>query len=190
MLVELLLLLSFFQIGLLGVGGDEASLAFLEYEVIERWGLLSPSQLADLMVVSKMAPGGIFLHTATLSGYMASAPKAGFWGIIGTSFLCVAALSLPAFIWANVVDFFSKRRPTARILSCMLALLRPLLPGLIASAAILLMTSDNFGSPSQEPWRFGVSIFLFLSTLVGVGIYRIHPLFMVILCGLSGLLLL
>lgn len=190
MLIELLLFLSFFQVGLLGIGGDAGSQAFLEYETIERWGLLSPELLADLMVVSKILPGGTGLNAATLTGFMASAGKAGFWGTIGTSCLCVVGLALPAFIWTNVVAFFSKRRPGRLVLDCILTLLRPLLPGLIAAAAILMMTGENFGSPTSDPWRFGVSTFLFLATLVGTGIYKLNVLFMVILCGLAGMVLL
>lgn len=71
-----------------------------------------------------------------------------------------------------------------------MVVLRPLVPGLIAAAAIIMMRTDNFGSPSTTPWDFWVSIFLFLSTLIGVGYYHINALFMVVLCGITGWILL
>lgn len=71
-----------------------------------------------------------------------------------------------------------------------MAVLRPLVPGLIAAAAILLMRQDIFSSFQQSPWDFCVSVFLFLATLIGVGLYRFNAAFMIILCGLAGCILL
>ena len=68
-------------------------------------------------------------------------------------------------------------------------LLRPLVPGLIAAAALLLMNTENFGSPTESPWQLGVSIFLFLAALIGMGIYKIHAGVMILLCGIAGWIL-
>lgn len=70
-----------------------------------------------------------------------------------------------------------------------MVVLRPLIPGLVAAAAILLMRADNFGSLTESPWDFWMSTFLFLSTLIGVGYYRFNSLFIVLLCGLAGLII-
>ena len=49
-----------------------------------------------------------------------------------------------------------------------------------------MMRGDNFGSPTQSPWDFWVSLFLFVCTLLGVAVFRFHAAFMVLLCGLAG----
>ena len=49
--------------------------------------------------------------------------------------------------------------------------------------------ADTFGTPSTTPWDFMVSIFLFLATLIGIGVYKFNALFMVVLCGLAGCVL-
>ena len=57
-------------------------------------------------------------------------------------------------------------------------------------ALVLMLTPGNFGSPSQSPWQFGVSLFLFAATAVGVGHFRFHPAFMLGLCAVAGFILL
>ena len=59
----------------------------------------------------------------------------------------------------------------------------------IAAAAILLMSADNFGSPSQSTFQFIVSIIIFLFAFIGTRLYRIHPILMIILAGLAGLVI-
>ena len=51
------------------------------------------------------------------------------------------------------------------------------------------MNTENFGSPTESPWQLGVSIFLFLAALIGMGIYKIHAGVMILLCGIAGWIL-
>ena len=71
-----------------------------------------------------------------------------------------------------------------------LTLMRPLVPGLMAAAVLLLCTSGTFGTPKETPWQFGITLFLFFATLIGSALFRINSLVMIALCGIAGWLLL
>ena len=67
--------------------------------------------------------------------------------------------------------------------------LRPAVVGLLAAAALLLMNSENFSSMSENPWRFCLSIFLFVFALIAQKVYRLGPILIIVLCGLAGIVL-
>ena len=190
MLIFLVLFLSFFQVSFLGMGGNAAAQALLEHEVITLHHWFTPAQMANLMVFCRMLPGGTGLNTATLTAASATANKFGFWGTIAASICSAAGLIVPSTFWTAFYTKIQEKRKYQAFFECAMVVLRPLVPGLIAAAAIIMMRADNFGSPSTTPWDFWVSIFLFFSTLIGVGYYRINALFMVIMCGIAGWILL
>jgi chromate transporter len=68
--------------------------------------------------------------------------------------------------------------------------LRPAVVGLLAAATLLLMTPDNFSTPSADPWQFCISCFLFLAAFVGVKFVKINPIRMILYCAVAGLALL
>lgn len=187
--IYILLILSFLQIGLLGIGGSPSAQALLEHEVVTLHHWLTPEQMADLMVFCRMLPGGTGVNTASITGSVAAASQFGFWGCALASIVSVTSLAIPAALWTAVIARFQKNRESQSFLNCAMVVLRPLIPGLIAAAAILLMRQDNFGSLNDTPWEFWMSTFLFLATLIGVGYYRFNSLFIVLLCGLAGLMI-
>ena len=63
---------------------------------------------------------------------------------------------------------------------------RPAVVGLIASAALLLMTEDNFGSPISSPLQFYVSIVLFAAAFVALKFFKVSPLLLLLLAGIFG----
>ena len=52
------------------------------------------------------------------------------------------------------------------------------------------MTPDNFSTPSDDPWQFGVSCFLFAASFYGVLVVKINPIRMILYCAVAGLVLL
>ena len=67
--------------------------------------------------------------------------------------------------------------------------LRPAVVGLLASAALVLMTVENFGSPTDDTYTFVVSCAIFLVAFVATRKYKVNPILMIVLCGVAGLLL-
>lgn len=190
MMVFLILLLSFFQVSFLGIGGNAGAQALIEHEVITLHHWFTPAQMADLMVFCRLLPGGTGLNTATLTATIATANKYGFLGTIFASICAALGLVIPSTFWTAFYTKVQEKRKYQNFYECAMVVLRPLVPGLIGAAAIIMMRADIFGSFTTSPWHFWISIFLFLSTLIGVGIYRFNALFMVILCGIAGCILL
>ena len=67
--------------------------------------------------------------------------------------------------------------------------LRPAVVGLLAAAALLLMTRENFGNPSTDMYQFVVSTLIFLVAFIGTRKFKISPILMIVLCGAAGWLL-
>lgn len=190
MLLFLLIFLSFAQVGIFGLGGDVSAQAFLEHEVVTLHHWLTPQQFADVMAFSRALPGGTGLNASTLSAYTAAHAAWGLQGAVCATLIGTAGLVMPSMAWTAALRKIQLTESTRSLYNCVMVLLRPLTPGLMAAAAILLMKADNFSSWETSPWQFGVSIFLFVATVVGVSFYRINAVFMVFLCGIAGWLLL
>jgi len=189
-LTYLFLLWSGLQIGLFGYGGPDALLALAEHELVARHGWLTAAQFADIVALSRFTPGPAALNAVTMAGYAALFQVGGFWAAVGGGAVGTAATALPALGLAAAVERIRRKPHWRGVTDSILAVLRPLVPGLIAAAALLLVHRDSFGHPQETPWQFGISLFLFAATLVGVTLCRFPPLFMLLLCGVAGWLLL
>ena len=189
-MIFLELFLTFFKIGLFGFGGGYAMLSLIQCEVVSEHAWLTGAEFTDIVAVSQVTPGPIGINSATYVGY-AAVTHAGYsaaWGMLG-SFLATLAVVLPSFLlMLLVVKAFRKYRQNA-VVESMFSVLRPTVVGLIAAAAILLMTRENFSAPSESPWQFYISLFLFFSTFIGTQYFKVNPIRMILLCGLAGLLL-
>jgi chromate transporter len=189
-MIFLELFLTFFKIGLFGFGGGYAMLSLIQGEVVSEHAWLTGAEFTDIVAVSQVTPGPIGINSATYVGY-AAVTHAGYsaaWGMLG-SFLATLAVVLPSFLlMLLVVKAFRKYRQNA-VVESMFSVLRPTVVGLIAAAAILLMTRENFSAPSESPWQFYISLFLFFSTFIGTQYFKVNPIRMILLCGLAGLLL-
>ena len=67
--------------------------------------------------------------------------------------------------------------------------LRPAVVGLLASAALVLMNSENFSSPKEDTYSFVISCLIFLVAFVGTKKYKLNPIGMIVACGIAGLIL-
>ncbi|WP_368111215.1 chromate transporter, partial [Bacteroides stercoris] len=67
--------------------------------------------------------------------------------------------------------------------------LRPAVVGLLASAALVLMNTENFSSPQEDMYSFIISIIIFLAAFIGTRKYKVNPILMIIVCGIAGLIL-
>lgn len=190
-MIFLLLFITFFQIGLLGFGGGYGMLSLIQGEVVHHYGWLTSGEFTDIVAISQMTPGPIGINSATYCGFTAAHNAGyGYWMSILGSLTATFALILPSLIMMILIARTFMRYMNAPVVQSVFAGLRPAVVGLLAAAALLLMTSDNFSSLSVNPWRFWISCFLFAATLVGTWHFKINPIRMICYCGFAGLLLL
>lgn len=149
---------SFFKIGLFGFGGGYAMLSMIQGEVVTRHAWLTPQEFTDIIAISQMTPGPIGINSATYIGYTATG---SIWGAALATF----ALVLPSFIVMLILYKFFMRYHDSRPVTDTFAGLRPAVIGLIASAALVLMNTENFGSPGEDFRQFLFSLGIFAAVL-------------------------
>ena len=185
MFVELLC--SFLMIGLFSFGGGYGMLSVIQGEVVVRHAWLTAAEFTDIVAVSQMTPGPIGINSATYVGYTAvfNATGSEALSVLG-SFTASFAVMLPSIVLMLIVSRFFMKYSKHRNVENVFRLLRPAVVGLIASAALLLMTEENFGSPTETPLQFWVSVTLFVAAFVAMKFFKVSPILILLLAGVFG----
>lgn len=190
-MIYLQLFLTFLQIGLFGFGGGYGMLSLIQTETVINHHWLTSPEFTNIVAISQMTPGPIGINSATYCGY-AAAHNAGYTGLMAVlgSVTATVALVLPSLVLMILISrMFLRYMDTPLVQSVFLGL-RPAVVGLLAAAALMLMNSENFSSPSLSPWQFWISIALFVTTYVGTKVVGINPIRMICWAGFAGLMLL
>ena len=187
MMIFVELLCSFLMIGLFSFGGGYGMLSVIQGEVVARHAWLTAAEFTDIVAVSQMTPGPIGINSATYVGYTAVFNATGneLLAVLG-SFTASFAVMLPSIVLMLIVSRFFMKYSKHRNVENVFRLLRPAVVGLIASAALLLMTEENFGSPTETPLQFGVSVALFVTAFVAMKFFKVSPILILILAGAFG----
>lgn len=190
-MIFLYIFYTFFKIGLFGFGGGYAMLSLIQGEVVTRYNWLSSKEFTDIVAISQMTPGPIGINSATYVGYTA-VQNAGFDGILyGILGSCTAtfAVVLPSFILMLLISKFFLKYQKHPMVEAVFKGLRPAVVGLLASAALLLMNVENFGSFNTDKYTFIISVIIFIITFVGTYKYKLNPIAMIIVMGIAGFLI-
>lgn len=182
---------TFFIIGLFGFGGGYGMLSLIQGEVVQHWHWLTTSEFTDIVAISQMTPGPIGINSATYCGYTAI-HNAGYgygMSILGSA-TATFALVLPSLILMILISKMFLKYMNAPVVQSVLSGLRPAVVGLLGAATLLLMTSENFSTPSANPWQFWISVALFVATFVGTKFLKINPIRMIVYSAFAGLVLL
>ena len=190
-LLFLRLFWTFFCIGLFGFGGGYAMISMIQAEVVTHYHWMTMGEFTDIVAVSQSTPGPIGINSATYVGYTAitDAGYAWYWGLMG-SLTATVAVVLPSFMLMLLISKFLMKYKNHPTVEHVFRGLRPAVVGLLAAASLLLMTEENFGNYAECPWQFWISVGLFLFAFIGQKVYKMGPILLVVLCGLTGLLLL
>ena len=186
-MIFLQLFYTFFQIGLFGFGGGYAMLSMIQGEVVTRYGWLSSSEFTDIVAISQMTPGPIGINSATYVGYTAVV-NAGYShgiGILG-SIVATFSVVLPSFILMILISRFFLKYQKHPSVAAVFSGLRPGVVGLLAAASLVLMNGENFG---VDAYQIICSILLFVSVFIASYKYKVHPILLIVLCGIAGVIL-
>lgn len=199
MQIYLKLIWAYLKIGIFGFGGGYAMLSLVEKAVVEP-GWISETMFTDIVAISQMTPGPIGINSATYIGYVAPvsvdpALHGIGWGLLG-SVLATLAVTVPSFFLVLYSAHFIRRHNESGAVKAVFSGLRPVVVGLIASAAIMLMNAANFNPNgiSREMWQ-NITICAIAFCLAYFPIklkkksIKIHPILIIILAGVAGFIL-
>ena len=181
-MIYLQLFYTFFKIGVFGFGGGYAMLSMIQGEVVTRYNWVSTQEFTDIVAISQSTPGPIGINAATYVGFTATG---SIWGSVIATF----AVVLPSFILMLTISKFFLKYQKHPAVEAVFSGLRPAVVGLLASAALVLMNVENFGSPTDDTYTFVISIIIFLVAFIGTKKYHANPILMIIACGIAGLIL-
>ena len=181
---------TFFLIGLFGFGGGYAMISMIQGEVVTKHHWMTMGEFTDIVAVSQMTPGPIGINSATYVGYTAVVNSGGahWMGILGSA-TATFSVVLPSFILMLLISKFLMQYKHHPAVEDVFIGLRPAVVGLLAAACLLLLTPENFSTPSENPWQFWISVAIFLLTLIACQVYKMNPIKVLLFCGLVGLLL-
>lgn len=186
-MIYLRLIWSYLKIGLFGFGGGYAMLSLIEREIVGP-GWITEKMFTDIVAISQMTPGPIGINSATYIGYVAPL-HAGFdspwWGLLG-SILCTLVVVLPSFLLVAFTSHYISRHKESLFIRGIFTGIRPVVIGLIASAALLLMNGENFGYTGGN---IAISIAIAVCSLAAVMSKKVHPILVIILAGIAGLII-
>ena len=172
------LIWAYLKIGLFGFGGGYAMLSLIQSEVVST-GWISSQMFTDIVAISQMTPGPIGINSATYIGYVVTG---SVWGSIAATL----AVVLPPFVLVLLASHYITRHSDSAAIQGALHGLRPVVVGLIASAALLLMNSENFGTEATERC---LTIAICVIAFCLVYFAKWHPILVIILAGAAGLIL-
>ena len=190
-MLYLQLFLSFFKIGLFGFGGGLAILSLIQHEV-EANAWMSQQEFVDIVAISQVTPGPIGINCATYVGYTATG---SVWGSLLTTFAIILPSLIITLAICRLYFFLSTRFRTNPYFQNTLRMLRFAVIGLIAAAALLLVTPDSF--IDWKSWLFFAVVFLLTilpeltKGIKNKGVQQLlsslsHPILLIILAGIAG----
>lgn len=198
--IYLKLIWAYIKIGIFGFGGGYAMLSLVERIVVSDNAWISEQMFTDIVAISQMTPGPIGINSATYIGFVAPgnvdpALASPLWGIIG-SVLATLAVTIPSFMLVLYCTHFIRRHQESGAIKAVFSGLRPVVVGLIASAAIMLMNSANF-CPDGTLRELIASIVICVAAFCLVYFpirfsqhtYKMHPILVIVLAGIAGYLL-
>ncbi len=178
----------FCKIGIVNFGGGYAMISLIQSEVVVHHHWLSSEQFTDIVAISQMTPGPIGINVATYVGYTAVLEQGHsvILAVLGAILASFAVILLP-FILMLFLGYLFRRYKDNRVMKTTFGILRPIVIGLIASAALILMTKANFSSIEENTLLFVMNVLLCLVALLAVYRYKKNPLKVIAFAGIIGL---
>lgn len=181
------LFVSYLKIGFFGFGGGYAMLSLIQNEVVVQHQWMTGSEFADIVAISQITPGPIAINSATYVGYTVGLQAGGVGhGILG-SLIATFAVCLPALtLMLLITRYFLRLRHNPLIEGAMRGM-RPVVIGMIAAAALLLIFPHST-DPGEQNFIDLWSWLLFGGVLIGQW-KKINPILLIVLSAVVGMVI-
>lgn len=166
------LFMVFAKIGAFSFGGGYAMLPFIYKELVLKYGWITLKQYSDIIAISQLTPGAVAISYAAFIGYK-------FGGIPG----CAAAslgVILPSFIMILLIASLFKKIYEKKLVKAIFMGIRPGTLGLLVAAAYTITTSNIKDLKGA---------LIFAGALFVLFFKKIDPIYVMIGCGIVGILI-
>lgn len=165
--------LAFFKIGAFTFGGGYAMIPLIEEEVVNNKKWIEKDEFLDILVVSQSLPGALAVNCSIFLGYKIA-------GLIGAIMALLAVILPSFFIILLIAAFFMQFRDNYYVNAAF--------KGINAAVPLLvLMGAISLGKGLEKNIRTGLTIVVALVALV---FFDIHPIIVIILSALYGVIFL
>lgn len=183
------LLITFFKIGALSIGGGYATIPLIKEQVVDIKCWLSAQEFTDIITISQMTPGPLAVNASTFTGIRI----AGIGGAVAATLGCIAT----GFLVSLVLYRFFEKNKQSGLVSQILDCLKCASAGLIAAASASIFLISVFGCSSgalKEAFTPQASLnptalILCAATLIILRVKKWNPTLLLLFCGLAGLFL-
>jgi chromate transporter len=178
--IYLQLFISYLKIGLFGFGGGYAMLSLIQNEVVVQHAWMTNAEFTDIVALSQMTPGPIVINSATYVGYTIGAREG--CGILG-SVLATTAVCIPSLVIMLLVTRFFLKLHNNRYLQGAMSGMKPVVIGMIAAAALLLMFPESTeGASFIDGWSWLIFALCFIGSL-----RKANPIALIVLSAVAGI---
>ena len=179
------LFVSYLKIGFFGFGGGYAMLSLIQNEVVVQHAWMTNAEFADIVAISQITPGPIAINSATYVGYTVGAQAGNAWcGILGAA-LATFAVCLPSLTLMLLITRFFLRLKQNPVVEGAMKGMRPVVIGMIASAALLLMfPASHEGESFIDGWSWAI-----FGVCVLASWRKVNPILLIVLSAIAGILI-
>ena len=176
-----LLLWEFFKTGLFAVGGGLATIPFLQ-KMSETYGWFTAETLSTIIAVSESTPGPMGINMATYIGFQ-------MYGILG-GIMTTLALVTPSIIIICIIANMLKKFKENKLIQGAFLGIRPSVVAFIIVACLDIFIITLFNSNAKDIFTvFNIpSIILLLSLFVINHFRKLHPISIIVVCAVVGII--
>lgn len=165
--------LSFLKIGAFTFGGGYAMIPLIEAEVVDKNNWLSKEEFLDIIVISQTFPGALAVNSSMFIGYRIG----GFLGAL----LGVLGVIIPSFIIILLIAVLFMQFRNNYYVDLAFKGIGAAVPMLILIAVVSL---------SKAVKKTYINLIITIAALVSILVFNIHPVIVVLLSGLYGVIFL
>lgn len=179
-MIYLQLFIQFFKTGLFAIGGGLATLPFL-YEMQEKTGWFTVSDLTNLIAVSESTPGPMGVNMATYTGFVTAGIPGSLVAVLGLIMPSVIIIMMVSKVLSKFKDnkyvdyaMYGLKAASAALIFC---------AGLKVAQVAFLADGTGMNMFNWIPIAFGAVLFI---------VYKLtkkHPILYIVAAGVMGVIL-
>ena len=177
------LFISYLKIGFFGFGGGYAMLSLIQNEVVVQHQWMTAAEFADIVAVSQITPGPIAINSATYVGYSVGVQTGHTWcGILGSA-IATFAVCMPSLTLMILVARFFMKLKGNRLVEGAMRGMRPVVIGMIAAAALLLIfPKTDEGTSFIDGWSW-----LLFGICFAGSVRKLNPILLILFSAVAGI---